>query len=69
MNDFGWFLEIELRQMSDPVVNSLAPRRRWRKQRGSPILAVISAPLEKAAEVLPAVEPMALPVQPFRVLH
>jgi hypothetical protein len=64
MNDFDRFLEFGLRQMLDPVVNPPAPRRRRPKNTGSPLLAVISAPLEKAAEVLPVVEP----VQPFRVL-
>jgi hypothetical protein len=67
MNDFDRFLELGLRQMLDPVVSLPAPRRRWRKNLGSPFLAVISAPLEKAAEVLPVVEPVA--VQPFRVLR
>jgi hypothetical protein len=65
MNDFDRFLEFELRQMLDPVV-SQAPGRRRPKSEGSPFLAVISAPLEMAAEVLPAVEPVH--VRPFRVL-
>ncbi|GAC1513254.1 MAG: hypothetical protein NVS1B3_17550 [Candidatus Dormibacteraceae bacterium] len=69
MNDFDRFLEFELRQMLDSVVSLKAPRRRRPKSTGSPLLAVISSPLEKAAEVLPAVEQVVLPVQPFRVLH
>jgi hypothetical protein len=68
MNDFDRFLEFELRHMLDPVVNPKAPRRRRPKSTGSPLLAVISAPLERVVEVLPAVEPVVLPVQPFRVL-
>jgi hypothetical protein len=66
MNDFDRFLEFELRQMLDPVVNLAAPRRRRRSGSCSPLLAVISAPLEKAAEVLPAIEPV--PVTVLRVL-
>ena len=69
MNDFDRLLQIELRQMLDPVVSSRVPRRGRREQSGSPLLAVILAPLEKAAEVLPSVEPVVLPVKPFRVLH
>jgi hypothetical protein len=65
MNDFERFLEFELRQMLDPVVSLKAPRRRQPKSAGSPLLAVITAPLERAAEVLPMVE--AVPVQ-LRVL-
>jgi len=67
MNDFDRFLEFELRQMLDPVVIPKAPRRRHPKSTGSPLLAVIAGPLERAGEVLPAVEPV--PVQPFRVLR
>jgi hypothetical protein len=66
MNDFDRFIEFELRQMLDPVVTPAAPRRRRPKGNGSPFLAVISAPLEKAAEVLPAVEPVTVPI--LRVL-
>ena len=66
MNDFDWFLEIELRQMLDPVVASGAPRRRRRKGGfGSPLLAVVAAPIELVAEALPVVEPVAVPVQPL----
>jgi hypothetical protein len=60
MNDFDRYLEFELRQMLDPVVSPNAPRRRRPKRTESPFLAVISAPLEMAAEVLPAVEPVAV---------
>lgn len=68
MNDFDRFLEFELRQMLDPVVISGAPRRRRRNRTGSPLLAVISAPLEIAADVQPAVKPVAVRVQPLRIL-
>jgi hypothetical protein len=66
MSEFDRFIEFELRQMLDPVVSPVAPRRRRRKGTGSPFLAVISAPLEMAAEVLPAIEPVTVPV--LRVL-
>jgi hypothetical protein len=65
MNDFDRFLEFELRQMLDPVVSPKAPRRRQPKSTGSPLLAVITGSLERAAEVLPMAE--AVPVQ-LRVL-
>jgi hypothetical protein len=68
MNDFDRFLEFELRQMLDPVVDSGTPPPRRRKRTRSPLLAVISAPLGKAAEALPAVEP-AVVRQQFRVVR
>jgi hypothetical protein len=64
MNDFDRFLEFELRQLLDPVVIPEAPRRRRRKSQRTPLLKVVSAQIELAA--LPAVEPVAVPVQPFR---
>lgn len=70
MNDFDRFLEFELRQMLDPVVTSRAPARR-RRRKGSnqhPLLVVVRAPLDLAAEMVPAVEPVVIPVQPYRVL-
>jgi hypothetical protein len=63
MNDLDRFLEFELRQMLDPVVSARAPRRRRPKSEGSPF-AVISGRFELAADV----EPIAVPVQPFRVI-
>jgi hypothetical protein len=69
MNDFDRFLEFELRQMLDPVVRPRAPRRRRPKRTGSPFLAVISAPLDLVAEVVPAVQPVTVPVQPFRLVR
>ncbi len=67
MNYFDRFLELELRQMLDPVVNPGAPRRRRRKSTRSPLLKVVSAAIELAPAVLPAVEPVIAPIQPFRV--
>jgi hypothetical protein len=61
MNDFDRFLEFELRQMLDPVVTPGAPRRRRRKSSRSPLLKVVSAPIELA------VEPVVVPIRPFRV--
>jgi hypothetical protein len=33
-----------------------------------PLLAVVKAPIELVSEVLPAVEPVAVPVQPIHLL-
>jgi hypothetical protein len=61
MNDFDRFLEFELRQMLDPVVTSGTPRRRSRRQpNGRPLLTVIKAPIDLAAEAV--VEPVVIPV-------
>jgi hypothetical protein len=69
MNDFDRYLESELRQMLDPVVESGAPRRRRRKGSGLPLLAVVNAPMEKVAEVLPVIDPVAVPVTALQVLR
>jgi hypothetical protein len=68
MNDFDRYLESGLRQMLDSVVASRAPRRSSRTGFRLPLLAVVKAPIELVAEVLPAVEPVAVPVQPIRLL-
>ena len=68
MNDFDRYLESGLRQMLDPVVTSGAPRRRRRTGSGLPLLAVVKAPIELVAEALPVIEPVAVPVQPIRLL-
>jgi hypothetical protein len=68
MNDFDRYLEIGLRRMLDPVVISGAPRRRRMTGSGLPLLAVVKAPLELVAEALPVVEPVAVPIQPIRLL-
>jgi hypothetical protein len=68
MNDFDRYLESGLRHMLDPVVTSGAPRRRRRTSSGLLLLAVVKAPIELVAEALPAVEPVAVPVQPIRLL-
>ena len=54
--------------MLDPVVTSGAPRRRRRTGSGLPLLAVMKAPIELVAEALPAIEPVAVPVQPIHLL-
>lgn len=64
MNDFDRYLEVELRQMLDPVVAAGAPRRRMRKASGIPLLTVVTVPVELVAEALPAVETLAVPAQP-----
>jgi hypothetical protein len=70
MNDFDRYLESELRQMLDPVVEAGAPsRRRRRDGSGLPLLAVVAAPIEKVAEVLPSVDPVAVPVPALHVLR
>jgi hypothetical protein len=67
MNDFDRYLESGLRQMLDPVVATGAPRRR-RTGSGLQLLAAVKAPIELVVEVLPAVEPIAVPVQPIHLL-
>ena len=68
MNDFDRFLEFELRQMLDPVVNAGTPRRRSRqKPTPRPLLEVVKSPLDMAVEAV--VEPVVIPVQPYRILH
>jgi hypothetical protein len=67
MNDFDRFIEFELRKMLDPLVLPEAPRRRRPKGTGSPFLAVISGPIEIAADARPVLETVAVPV--LRVLN
>jgi hypothetical protein len=69
MNDFDRYLESELRTMLDPVVDAGAPRRRRRKGSRIPLLEVVTAPIEKVAEVLPAIDPVAVPVPALQVLR
>jgi hypothetical protein len=69
MNDFDRYLESELRKMLDPVVDARAPRRRRRNGSGRPLLAVMAAPIEKVAEVLPTIDPVAVPVPAFQVVR
>ena len=57
MNEFDAFLEMELRHMLDPVVDTTAPSRRLRKRTRRPILA-IEARIELAPEAIPIVEPV-----------
>jgi len=69
MNDFDRYLESELRQLLDPVVDAGAPRRRRRQDSGLPFLAVVTAPIERVAEVLPTIDPVAAPVPALQVLR
>lgn len=69
MNDFDRYLESELRQLLDPVVDAGAPRRRWRKDSGLPLLAVVKAPIEHVADVLPVFDPVAVPIPAFQVVR
>jgi hypothetical protein len=70
MNDFDRYLESELRQMLDPVVDAVAPSRRtWRKDSGLPLVAVVKAPIEKVAEGLPVIDPVVVPVPALQVLR
>lgn len=68
MNDFDRYLEFELRQMLDLVVNTKAPRRGRRAKAGSPFLAVVAASIDVVVDAMPAVEPVIVPVQPYRVV-
>ena len=70
MNDFDRYLESELRQMLDRVVDAAAPSRRtWQKNSRLPLVAVVKAPIEKMAEVLPVIDPVAVPVPALQVLR
>lgn len=68
MNDFDRFLQLELRRMLDPVAASPAPRRARTMSSESPLLAVVTTPIELMAEALPVVEPVAIPVQPVHLV-
>jgi hypothetical protein len=61
MNEFDRFLEMKLRQMLDPVVASQPPGRRGNRLQ-KPILAVVPAAIELAAEAIPLVEPVVMTV-------
>jgi len=71
MNDFEQFLESELRQMLDPVTATPAPARNARRKRtGTPLMVVVTAPIELAAEAVAAVEPavVMVPVKPLGLI-
>ena len=54
MNDFDRFLELRLRQMLDPVVESQPPARKRRVGRPqTPILAVETAAVEPVVVTVP----------------
>ena len=61
MNDFDRFLELELREMLDPVVATAAPRRRVN---GSPLLTIVPPEVE----AIVVVEPVVVSVQPALLL-
>lgn len=68
MNDFDRFLEVQLRQMLDPVAMSRPPARRGRLEGPHmPIVAIVPsvapAVVELAAEAFPVVEPAVVTVQ------
>ena len=63
MNDFDRFLVLELKEMLDPVVATPAPRRRSRRPEARlSIVMALEAPIDLAAEAIPAVEPLAVTV-------
>jgi len=71
MNDFDRFLEIELERMLDPVAATPAPPFMARRKRtGPPLLAVVTAPIELAAEMVVSVDsaPVAVPVVAGRLI-
>jgi hypothetical protein len=62
MNDFDKFLDLQLRQMLDPVVATPAPPRGSRRPRvRQPVLAV-EASIELASEAIPVVDPVVVTV-------
>ena len=65
MNDFDRFLELQLRQMLDPVVASQPPARRGRLGR---ILAHEKASVELPVQSMVGVEPVAVTV-PVAIVH
>jgi len=58
MNDFDRTLELELRQLLDPVVASTPPARRGSKRAEKPILAIVKASIEPIVVAIPAMEPV-----------
>jgi hypothetical protein len=68
MNDFDRLLQIELRQMLDPVVAAPAPTRKGQPNRKRFAIPALTSPVELVAASLPAVE--AIPVTvPVAVAH
>jgi len=69
MDDFDKYLDLQLRRMLDPVVATPAPPRRSPRPRAwQPILG-IEAPIERAPDVIPVVEPVVVtvPVAPAQL--
>jgi hypothetical protein len=60
MNDFDRSLELELRQLLDPVVTSKPPARRGSKATDRPIVVLLQAAVEPIADT--ALEPVVVTV-------
>jgi hypothetical protein len=58
MNDFDRYLELELKDMLDPITEARPPARRGRRM---PVLTVLPALAEIAGEALPG-EPAVIPI-------
>jgi hypothetical protein len=56
MNDFDRLLQIELRQMLDPVVAAPAPPRKGLPKRKRFAIPALTSPVELVAGPLPAIE-------------
>lgn len=64
MNDFDRLLELQLREMLDPVVGRRPPVRGQRSKRpAEPVIVSVPAPVELVPEPVPviAAAPVALP--------
>ncbi|HVH63713.1 MAG TPA: hypothetical protein VNA65_08935 [Candidatus Dormibacteraeota bacterium] len=56
MNDFDRLLELQLREMLDPVAGQRPPTRGQRsKKPAEPLIVVLPAPVELAAEPIPVI--------------
>jgi hypothetical protein len=63
MNDFDRFLEIELREMLDPVAATQPPRRRGHRRTSRPVLAVL-APIADTPVLFGGAAIEMIPVEP-----
>jgi hypothetical protein len=70
MNDFDRLLQIELRQLLDPVVAAPAPTRKGQPKRKRFAVLAFTSPVELVAVSLPAVEvaPVTIPVAAARLV-
>jgi len=64
MNDFDRYLELELRDLLDPITGTRPPARRGR---GTPVLTVVPAPSDVAVDALPG-EPAVVAIPAIRTL-